>query len=125
MATSYYERAHKLADSLKYEPIKSLVYRSIISNYLSANEPQKALNYFNEHPKFIEFFKVINFGHFVDQSYGYIYTQLGKYDSAKYYYKRGAPFFEHDGNTGNKLNFYFHLGSLYKKTKEYDSSFSI
>lgn len=122
MAMTWYERALKLADSLRYEPIKALAYRSIVSNYLSADQPQKALNYFNEHPQLKRFLETVNFGHFVDQSYGYIYTQLGNYDSAKYYYNKVAPFFEQGVNSANQFSYYYQLGQLYKKTKEYDKS---
>jgi tetratricopeptide (TPR) repeat protein len=122
MATLYYEKSLKLADSLKFEPIKALGYTSILNNYLQSNEPQKALDYFNAHPQLKDFLITVNFPHFVDQSYAYIYAQLGKYDSAKYYYNKIAPFFEHNVSGGNQLNYYFQLGTLYKKTGEYDKS---
>jgi tetratricopeptide (TPR) repeat protein len=122
MAMTYYEMGLALADSLKYPPLKALGYRSIVSNYLASNEPKKALIYFNEHPGLKEFLQNVNFGHFVDQSYGYIYTQLGNYDSAKYYYNKVAPFFENEVNSGNQFNYNYYLGLLYKKTKEYDKA---
>ena len=122
MAMTYYERALKLADSLNFEPIKAMAYRSIVGNYLSANQPQKALDYFNSHPQLKQFLEAVNFGYFVDQSYGYIYTQLGNYDSAKYYYNRVAPFFESSVNSSNQFSYYYQLGVLYRKTKEYDKS---
>lgn len=122
MAMTYYQRSLKLADSLKFEPIKALAHRSIISNYLTADQPQKALDYFNQNPQLKHFLQALNFGHFVDQSYGYIYTQLGKYDSAKYYYNKVAPFFENGVNSANQFSYNYQLGLLYKKTKEYDKS---
>jgi tetratricopeptide (TPR) repeat protein len=122
MAMSYYEQSLKLADSLKFEPIKALAHRSIINNYLASDQPQKALDYFNEHPQLKQFLQTLNFGHFVDQSYGFIYTQLGKYDSAKYYYNKVAPFFESGVNSANQFSYNYQLGLLYKKTGEYDKS---
>ncbi len=122
VAMAYYERSLKLADSLKNEPIKSLAYRSIVNNYLAANEPQKALHYFNEHPQLKQFLETVNFGHFIDQSYGYIYMQLGNYDSAKYYYNKVAPFFEKAVNSGNQFGYYYQLGMLYRKTGEFEKS---
>ena len=119
---TYYERALSLADSLKFEPIKALAYQSIVGNYLAADQPQKALNYFNEHPQLKQFLETVNFGHFVDQSYGYIYAQLGNYDSSKYYYNKVAPFFESGVSNGRQFSYYYQLGVLYKKTKEYDKS---
>jgi len=123
MANSYYERALALADSLKYEPIKAMVYRSMVNNYIAADQPQKALNYFNEHPQLKQFLQTVNFGHFVDQSYGYIHIKLGNYDSAKYYYNKVATFFEQGGvSSGNQFGYTYQLGLLYKKTGEYDKS---
>lgn len=122
MGMTWYERSLKLADSLKFEPIKALVCRSIINNYLASNNPQKALLYFNEHPQLKQFLQMVNFGHFVDQSYGYIYTQIGKYDSAKYYYNKVAPFFEKEVNPGIQYGYNYQLGLLHKKTKEYDKA---
>lgn len=34
MAMSYYNQGLRIADSLKYDPIKALVYKSIVNNYL-------------------------------------------------------------------------------------------
>ncbi len=122
MASFYYEKSLKLADSLKYEPIKAMSYRSIVNNYLSSGQPRKALDYFNEHPQLKDFLQRVNFGHFVDQSYGYIYTMLGKYDSAKFYYNRVSAFFEKDVNVNNQFGYYYQLGMLYAKTGEVDKS---
>lgn len=122
MSMHYYEKSLALADSLHYEPIKALGYRSIVSNYLSADQPQKALQYFNDHPQLKRFLETVNFGHFVDQSYGFIYTRLGNYDSAKYYYNKIAPFFEKGVNSSNLYGYYYQLGTLHKKTGEYDKS---
>ena len=122
MAMYYYERSLAMADSLKYGPIKVLAYRSIVSNYLASDQPQKALNYFNDHPQLKQFLQSVNFGHFVDQSYGYIYYRLGKYDSAKYYYSRVAPFFEKSVNSSNQYSYYYQLGLLHRKTNEYDTA---
>lgn len=122
MSRHYYEKSLALADSLRFEPIKAIGYRGIVNNFMAAGEHQKALDYFNQHPLLRNFLQNLGFGHFVDQSYGFIYTMLGKYDSAKYYYNRVAAFFESDVNTGNQYNYYYQLGILYKKTGEIDKS---
>ncbi len=122
MAMFYYEKSLKLADSLKYDPIKVMTYRSIVNNYLNNDQPKKALDYFNEHPQLKDFLQRVNFGYFIDQSYGYIYARLGNYDSAKYFYTKVAPFFEKDVNVSNQYSYYYQLGLLHKETKEYDKS---
>jgi len=123
MANFYYEKALALADSLQYEPIKANSYKSILNSYLAADQPQKALDYFNQHPQLAEFLQTIGFGHFTDQSYGIIHTRIGNYDSAKYYFNKIAPFFEKDVNVSNQYGFNYFQGILYKKTGELDKSF--
>lgn len=124
MATHYYEKSLTLADSLKFEPLKAISHRSIINNYLSSEQPQKALDYFNQHPQLGNFLRTVGFGHFVDQSYGFIYMMIGKYDSARYYYDKIASFFQNDVNTVNQYNYLYQLGLLHKKTGELDKSVS-
>jgi tetratricopeptide (TPR) repeat protein len=122
MAMHFYERSLQAADSIRYEPIKALGYRSIVTNYLAADQPRKALDYFNAHPQLKYFLESMNFGHFVDQSYGFIYIQLEKYDSALYYYQKIAPFFERGVSTGNMLSYYSQLGMLHRKMGAIDKS---
>jgi tetratricopeptide (TPR) repeat protein len=121
-ALYYYERALRIADSIKYEPIKPMTYMSIINNYLRADQPQKALDYFNTHPQLKDFLRKVNFGNFIEQSYGFIYLKLGKYDSAKYYYSKVGFFFENDANSSNKYGYYLQMGMLHSKTGEVDKS---
>lgn len=122
MANHYYEKSLAMADSLKFEPLKAMSYRSIVNNYVAANEPQKALDYFNNHPQLKQYLQAMNFGYFIDQSYGFMYTQIGKYDSAKYYYSKVADFFAKDVNVSNQFSYNYQLGILYRKTGEYDKS---
>jgi len=122
MAFFYYEKALAVADSIKYDPIKPMTYQSIIYNYIGANQPQKALDYFNAHPELKDFLRRVNFGNFIDQSYGLIYLRLGKYDSAKYYYSKVGSFFEKDVNSGNKYGYYYQMGMLYLKTGDTEKS---
>lgn len=122
MSRHYYEKSLALADSLNFAPIKAIGYRGIVNNYMASDQPQKALDYFNEHPQLKSFLETLGFGHFVNQSYGFIYTMIGKYDSAKYYYDKVASFFENDVNTGNQYSYYYQLGILHKKTGELDKS---
>jgi tetratricopeptide (TPR) repeat protein len=122
MAMHFYQRSLNMADSLHYDPIKVMAYRSIVNTYLASEQPAKALSYFNEHPQLKQFLERVNFGHFVDQSYGYIYMKLGNYDSAKFYYDRVAPFFEKSVNASNQFSYYYQLGLLHKATGELDKS---
>lgn len=118
VSMSYYDRALRLADSLNFEPIKALMYQSIVDGYMGANEPQKALDYFNSHPQMIAFLKSVNFEYLIDQSYGYIYARMEKYDSALYYYNRVAPYAERM-NTFNSFGYFGDMGVIYRETSNF------
>lgn len=118
IAMTYYERAIAKADTLKFAPLKGVACRSIASCYMSSNQPKKALAYFNEHPEYADFLKTMNLSYFTDQFYGYIYAELGKYDSAKYYYDRIKNFMDTEGNSSAQISYYYGLGLLHKKTGE-------
>jgi tetratricopeptide (TPR) repeat protein len=118
MAMRNYEKALVIADSAGFSPLKALVYQSIVNNYLRSNQPQKALTFFSGHPELKTFFEALNYGYFIDQSYAFIYSQLGRFDSARYYYNKVAPIFENDVNKGSKMSYYYQLGLMYKKTGE-------
>lgn len=122
MANVFYERSLALADSLKFDPLKSLSYRSIVNNYLNSDQPRKALDYFVKNSKLTDYLKTIGFAHFTDQSLGYIYLKLGQYDSSKYYYNKIASVFENEVNMGNKYGYTYQLGLLHMKTGEVDKS---
>ncbi len=118
IAMTYYERAIAKADTLQFAPLKGVACRSIASCYMASNQPKKALAYFNEHPQYAEFLKAMNLSYFTDQFYGYMYAELGKYDSAKYYYNKIGPFIENEGNSSTQISYYYGLGILHKKTGE-------
>ena len=115
ISMTYYDRALKLADSLRFEPMKSMMYQSIVNDYMTAGEPQKALDYFNSHPQMVAFLKSVNFEYLIDQSYGFMYARLEKYDSALYYYKRMAPFADRM-SAFNSFGYYGDMGVIYRET---------
>jgi len=119
MAITYYERSIRLADSLKFDQLKIPAYISILNQYILADQPQKALEYFNSNPILRQ--TIINFGvsYVIDHVYAIIYTGLGRYDSAKYYFERAAPSFEKSPISFNKINFYSQFADFYKKSKDY------
>jgi tetratricopeptide (TPR) repeat protein len=124
IAISYYERSLALADSLKFSTLKVPAYSSLLNEYLRMDQPQKALEYFNSASgqNLKKFLHDFGFSGGVSQAYGVIYTELGKYDSARYYLSQAGPFYENSQNEFNKINYYASLGSLYSKTGEYDKA---
>jgi tetratricopeptide (TPR) repeat protein len=120
IAISYFERSIRMADSLKYVTLKIPGSISLINQYLRSDQPKKALDYFNS-PAGENMRKFMtNFGlsAVIDQSYGYIYTEMNRFDSGRYHFLKAMPYFENSTNENNKINFYFQLANMYRKTGE-------
>ncbi len=116
MSVYYYESSIKLADSLKYEALKVYGYTSILNQYILQGEPQKALEYFNGSAEMKR--QIYNYGlpHIIDQAYGIIYSDLKRFDSANFYFKKAEPAFEAKGTAYDKLHFYAAYGTFFKRS---------
>ena len=120
IAIQYFQRSLAIADSLKFSTLKTPAYLSLLNQYLRMDQPQKALSYFNSASgsELKNYLHNFGFSGSIDHAYGVIYTELKKFDSAKFYFARSADFFEKNPNEINKMNYYAQLGSLYEKTGE-------
>jgi tetratricopeptide (TPR) repeat protein len=58
-------------------------------------------------------------GFFLDEGYGSIYSQLGKFDSAAFYFKKAEPEIEKKASPYRKYNFYCEYGDFYKHKGDY------
>ena len=118
IAISYFEKSIRMADSLKFSTLKVPGYVSLLNQYLRIDEPEKALNYMNS-PSGDNLKKYLaNFGMapVIDQAYGVIYTELGRFDSARIYLEKARPMFENSTTGNNQVGFYAQLASFYKKS---------
>jgi tetratricopeptide (TPR) repeat protein len=114
IANNYFQQSIHMADSLHYEPLKIPGYLGILNNNLNSGRPAEALIFLNNDTQIKAFAAKFGLGQQIDYAYGYIYTDLGKYDSAKYYYARAASFFENSSTEASKYVFYYQLGKMYK-----------
>ena len=118
IAISYFEKSIRMADSLKFSTLKIPGYVSLLNQYLRIDEPQKALNYLNS-PAGDDLKKYLgNFGMapVIDQAYGVVYTELGRFDSAGKYLAKARPMFENSTNGNSQVGFYAQLASFYRKS---------
>lgn len=118
MAISYYERSIRMADSLKFSTLKVPAYVGLLNQYLRMDEPQKALNYLNSSSgkELKAYLSNFGMGSVIDQAFGVIYTELGRYDSARIYLEKARPMFENSTNEGQKISFYHQLALFYRKS---------
>lgn len=118
MAISYYERSIRMADSLRFSTLKVPAYVGILNQYLRMDEPDKALAYLNSAPgrELKVYLSNFGMGSVIDQAFGVIYTELGRYDSARFYLEKARPMFENSTNEGQKISFYSQLALFYRKS---------
>jgi tetratricopeptide (TPR) repeat protein len=119
LALSMYEKSIALADSLHYISYKLNPYLGIANMYFNNDEVQKGMAYLNEHPEVKDWFIRTGIGFFLDEGYGSIYSLMGKYDSAYYYFKRAEPEIEQKANPFGKYDFYRQFGDFYKSKGDY------
>lgn len=120
IAISYFEKSLRMADSLQFATLKLPAYISMLNQYLRMDQPEKALKYL-ESPAGMELRKnlaTFRMPFMADQAFAYVYTELGRYDSAKYYFQKALPFFEKGLNDINRISIYLQMGKLFRKTGE-------
>lgn len=127
LAITHFNRSLAMADSLKFSTLKVPAYVSLLNQYLRMDKPEQALDFFNSPAgrNLQQFLGDFGMGGVIGQAYGVIYTELGRYDSAKYYFDKAAPFFENSTNDATRMNYYAQLASLYNKKGEYPKAIDL
>ena len=125
MAQTFYEKSIKYADSVGFPPMKMQGSMSLFNMYLSSNEPQKALTYFNSRPDLKQYIINYGLGSIVDQAYAIVYTNMNKLDSASYFYARCLPFFENGLSAGSKINFYYYYGDYLMRKNDMNGAIAV
>ncbi|HEX8316548.1 MAG TPA: hypothetical protein VF609_16215, partial [Flavisolibacter sp.] len=118
MSVHYFEESIRLADSLNYTPLRMPAYNGLLNQYLEADQPEKALEFFNKRTDLKQFINDMGFGHVVDAAYGVIFTKLHRTDSARAYFARAAPKYELKSSPSNRLAFYTQYGDMYNEAGE-------
>ena len=122
MAVKYYEKVILLADSLNFGIYKLNAYGALIDHYFSTGQYEKGFEYFKSKPELWQFAQKAGMGYFINQAHGNIYTAVGKYDSAGYYYALAEPDFVAKANKFNLYNFYGNYANYYRKINNYDKA---
>ena len=105
LAQSYYDESIRIADSLRYTPLKMQGYVGLLNVYVHMKEPQKSMEFMNSEKgaKLKEYLGGLGMYPIADQAYAIIYSEMGKLDSAQKYFDRSAPFFNQSRNPGMKM----------------------
>ena len=115
LALKMYERSILLADSMHFDLYKLNSYINIIGMYLSDEQYARGITYINEHKELVDFLDKAGLRFFTDESYGSAYTEMKRFDSAYFYFKRTEPDIEKKGSLFMKEDFYEKFGDYYRK----------
>jgi tetratricopeptide (TPR) repeat protein len=118
LALKMYESSIALADSMRVYNFNLNAYLAIANMYFSNNQDLRGMQYLNNHRQLLDYFINSGRGFLIDQGYGTIYTDMGNYDSAAYFFKRAEPEIEKKTNQVGKYIFYQQIGVFYKAKGE-------
>jgi len=122
IALGSYEHALELADSIHFDLVKIDSYFGIFDAYFKSGQYQKGMDYFQLHPVVSDYLQGAGMQYVIYGIYGDAYTDMGRYDSAAYYFDREGPEVEAKANAPAKADFYEKVGEFYKKRKMWDKA---
>jgi len=127
IAIDYYNRSIAMADSFKLTNLAVPGYFGLFNQYLQLDQSEKALAYFNSEAgtNLKNYLNKLGFSGVIDQAYAVIYTGLNKYDSAKKYFEKAEPFFEHGASEVQRMNFYAMRAQYYQQTGDYNKAIEL
>jgi tetratricopeptide (TPR) repeat protein len=122
IATESYEHAIQLADSIHFNLVKIDSYFGIFNNYFKSGQYQKGMDYFEQHPVVSDYLRHAGMQYVIDGIYADAYTDMGRFDSAAYYFDREGPQVEAKANAPAKADFYDEIGDFYKKRQMWEKA---
>lgn len=117
LAIKNFKLSIAMSDSLKFSTLKVPAYISILEQYMRSDKPQRAIEYLNssDGQNLKAYMNQFGFSANVDMSYGSIYSKIGNFDSAKFYFERASNFYETSTNQLGRMYFYNNYAYMYKR----------
>jgi len=122
IAISSYEHGIRLADSIHFDLVKIDSYFGMFDTYFKSGQYQKGMDYFRQHPVVSDYLRRAGMQYVIDGIYADAYTDMGRYDSAAYYFDREGPEVETKANSPARADFYDEIGEFYKKRQLWDKA---
>ena len=122
IALEAYEHAIQLADTIHFDLVKIDSYFGIFDTYFKSGQTQKGMEYFRMHPVVADYLYRAGMKYVVDGIYADAYMDMGRYDSAGYYFDREGAEVEIKANAPAKSEFYDEMGEFYKKKGLWDKA---
>lgn len=115
IASTYFEKSFKLADSLKNQQGKIQSTFSLVNNLFAKGQMKEGLAYLETHPELSNMLQQMQLGYIMDRAKALIYLDLKNYDSTNYYYSKLFPVYERENNVYTKAQFYIEYGYTLRK----------
>ena len=115
LALEMYEKSIALADTMHFDLYKVNSYLDIFQMYFKANQFRKGVDYSNQHPALMEIIQKAGLQFIIDEIYGSAYSDMGRFDSAAFYFRRAEPLVEAKMSVLDRSEFYGEVGKFYKK----------
>ncbi|HXB32188.1 MAG TPA: hypothetical protein VNV35_02150 [Puia sp.] len=122
IAEASYEHAIQLADSIHFDLVKIDSYFGMFDTYFKSGQYQKGMDYFRQHPVVSDYLRHAGMQYVVDGLYADAYMDMGRYDSAAWYFDRESPEVETKANAPAKADFYDEIGEFYKRRQMWDKA---
>jgi hypothetical protein len=119
MATGFYEKSIALSDTVKLEIVKINAYFNILNQYLTSNQAEKALTYFNERKELKDFMIKANYDYYLYHAYALVYSGMSRFDSAEYYFRKAEPGFLSKTSRYNQYHFFGDYAKYASKKGDY------
>jgi tetratricopeptide (TPR) repeat protein len=120
LGLQYYDKALRLADSLRIKRVSLAVYLDILNYYFNTSDPSRGFTYFNNHPELLEFIRQYRIEYQMNKLYAALQSSKKHYDSALYYLRLAAPFeLGQQNNYREKYNFSQQMAATYQSLKNY------
>jgi tetratricopeptide (TPR) repeat protein len=115
IALECYEHGLQLADSIHFNLVKIDSYFGIFDTYIKSGQYKKGMIYFQSHPVVSDYLNRAGMEYVIDEVYAEAYVDMGRGDSAAWYYAREEPEVEAKANAPSRADFYDEMGGFYKK----------
>lgn len=109
-ARKTYEELIRIADSLHQEDFVIAGQAGIVNVLLEEKNGTQSLQYLRAHPEIRKAFEKYNVLYQLDFGLGQVFTTIGQYDSAAYYFDRSLPLMEQNASAAMLPNVYLQYG---------------
>ncbi|HEV3411848.1 MAG TPA: hypothetical protein VG101_05180 [Puia sp.] len=116
------EHAIRLADSIHFDLVKIDSYFGISDIYFKSGQYQKGMSYLSLHPGMTNYLNRAGMQYVIDEIYAEAYMNMGRYDSAAYFFGRENPEVEAKANAPARADFYDDMGEFYKMRGMWDKA---